>query len=172
MKSDCTRWKDRLLDAALTGSTDTTREAAAIDDGLERHLRDCRECSQQLMGLRERRQRMDSLLPMIAAGAELRPGFSERVLSAIKAGNHATPARSRRFRNWALAAAGAAAMISAVLLWQSRNDRLPDPVMTGAAELAHWQAPTDSLLRMPGNDLLRSTPRLGESYFSIEIKTE
>ena len=31
------------------------------------------------------------------------------------------------------------------------------------ARLAHWRAPTDSLLRIPGDRLLRGVPRLGES---------
>ena len=40
-------------------------------------------------------------------------------------------------------------------------ERLPEEA--AIARLAGWRAPTDSLLRAPGDQLLRGVPRLGES---------
>jgi hypothetical protein len=40
-----------------------------------------------------------------------------------------------------------------------RRQQLPDEAVI--AQLSHWRAPTDSLLRTPGSQLLRTLPRFG-----------
>jgi hypothetical protein len=41
----------------------------------------------------------------------------------------------------------------------------------GAAQkLAEWRAPSDSLLKTPGQEVLNETPKLGESYLTVPVK--
>lgn len=39
-----------------------------------------------------------------------------------------------------------------------------------AEKLAEWRAPSDVLLETPGNEILRTTPKLGESYLKTGAK--
>jgi hypothetical protein len=55
---------------------------------------------------------------------------------------------------------------------ERRNSRtLPDGELMVAEKLAQWQAPSDVLLATPGRELLRTTPKLGESYLKVAART-
>src|SRR3989454_10986338 len=64
MKNDCAKWKEKLLEAALTGT-------AAGELGP--HLSSCAGCMKELEALRARRERLGALRPSVARSAE-RPG--------------------------------------------------------------------------------------------------
>ncbi len=164
MKNDCTKWKDHLLEAALTGT------AAG---GLEEHVLKCANCAEELAALRARRERLDALLPLVAEGAEPRAEFRARVLAAAEAASEAK--RRRPWRVWGLA--GAMAVIVATLMigltFHRRAVRtVPETELAAAEKLAEWRAPSDVLLETPGREILRTTPRLGESYLRVPAKTD
>ena len=66
MKNNCSKWKDQLLEAALTETT-----AGELQD----HLSECPGCAQRLSLLRARRERLDAALPLLAGKKEPAPGF-------------------------------------------------------------------------------------------------
>jgi len=163
MKNDCAKWKEKLLEAALTGT-------AAGE--LERHLSSCAGCVKELEALRARREQLDALLPLVARGAEPRAEFGARVLAAAEAAGGWK--RARRWRGvWVLA--GAAAVVAAatigLVLRRTTAPMIPDTEVAAAQRLAEWQAPSDVLLETPGQEILRSTLKLGESYMRIPVKT-
>jgi hypothetical protein len=69
-----------------------------------------------------------------------------------------------RLRHRLAAAAVGLAMAAGLgaLLWLRPRTAQP-PEEAAIARLSRWRAPTDSLLRGPGDQLLRGLPRLGES---------
>lgn len=164
MKNDCTKWKDQLLEAALTGT------AAG---GLEEHVLKCANCAEELAALRVRRQRLDALLPLVAQGAEPPAEFRVRVLAATEAASEAK--RGRPGRVWGLA--GAMAVIVATLMivltlhWRAVRT-VPETELAAAEKLAEWRAPSDVLLETPGREILRTTPRLSESYLHVPAKAD
>lgn len=164
MKNDCTQWKDQLLEAALTG---------AAASGLEEHVLKCANCAEELAALRARRERLDALLPLVAQGAEPSPEFRVRVLAAAGAASEAK--RGRPWRVWGLA--GATAMIVATLMIGVTLHRravvtVPKTELAVAQKLVEWRAPSDVLLKTPGQEILRTTPRLGESYLPVPVKRD
>jgi anti-sigma factor RsiW len=164
MKNDCTKWKDQLLEAALTGT------AAG---GLEEHVLKCANCAEELAALRARRERLDALLPLVAQGVEPPAEFRARLLAAAEAASEAK--RGRPWRVWGLA--GAMAVIVATLMIGLTLHRravrtVPETELAAAEKLAEWRAPSDVLLEIPGREILRTTPRLGESYLHIPVKTD
>jgi hypothetical protein len=48
----------------------------------------------------------------------------------------------------------------------------PGTELAAAEKLAEWRAPSDVLLETPGQEILRTTPRLGESYLRVPVKTD
>ena len=162
MKNECAKWKDQLLEAALTGT------AAG---GLEEHVSKCANCAKELAALRARRERLDALLPLVARGAEPPTEFRARVLAAVEAASEGK--RGRPWRVWRLA--GAMAVIVATLLigWELRRraaPSVPETELAAAEKLAEWRAPSDVLLETPGREILRTTPKLGESYLHLPVK--
>ena len=63
----------------------------------------------------------------------------------------------------AVAALGLAMAAGVGALHWLRPRPAPLPEEAAIVRLSSWRAPTDSLLRAPGDELLRSVPRLGES---------
>jgi hypothetical protein len=64
---------------------------------------------------------------------------------------------------WVLA--GVTAAVAAALILEQRASRMAEDAEIVAAErLAEWRAPSDVLLQTPGQEILRTTPKLGESY--------
>lgn len=156
MTDTCAQWKDPLLEAALT---------EAVSDKLSHHLSQCRGCAAKLDALRARKQRLDSLLPLVARGAEPSSDLSVRIIAAAEASE--TQYRPHFWRNWALAGAAALIAIVAVVLSGHRPSGLTEMELRQAQALAQWQAPTDVLLQTPGQEFLNSTPKLGESYLPM-----
>jgi len=160
MKNTCMKWKDQLLEAALTGTS---------EGELRDHLSRCADCTTELAALRARRERLDTLLPLVASAEEPSPGLHTRIL-------HATAAATQRQRFslprlWVPVTA-AVIMIAVMIGWVlNRRNTLTQAELHGAQALAQWRAPSDVLLQMPGQEFLNSAPRLGESYI-IEIPTE
>jgi len=161
MKNGCEKWKDPLREAALTG-------AAGKD--LEEHLRRCAKCSAELDEVRARAARLDALLPLVARGAEPSADFRARVLAAAEAVREGKLARP--WRIWTLAGAAAVVLMVAVT-WQQRVARMiPGDELAAAQKLAEWRAPSDGLLATPGQEILRTMPRLGESYLNVPLKKD
>lgn len=162
MKGDCTKYRDRLLEAALTGNAESV---------LELHLQKCADCTKELAALRARRERMDILLPLVAREAEPTAGFRAQVLAAVEAASEQKG--SRPWRVWVLAggtAAVAAALMTAWMLEQRTARIAAEGTIAAAEKLAEWRAPSDVLLDTPGNEILRTTPKLGESYLKAAAK--
>jgi predicted anti-sigma-YlaC factor YlaD len=163
MKNACEIWKDQLLEAALTGSLTT---------GLEEHLRNCTICSEELDNVRARKARLDTLLPLMAQESEPPANFRARVLATAAAAREGK--RAQPWRVWTLA--GATAVIAVVLMiaviLERRTARMiPGDELAAAQKLAEWRAPSDGLLVTPGQEILRTMPRLGESYLNVPVKT-
>ena len=161
MKDACEKWKDPLRESALTGATPRD---------LEEHLRGCAKCSAEMDEVRARAARLEALLPLVAQGAEPSADFTARVLAAAGEGK-----RARSLRIWTLA--GAAAAVVVVLMMgvnlQRRTARMiPVDELAAAQKLAEWRAPSDGLLVTPGQEILRTTPRLGESYLNVPVKMD
>ena len=161
MKDACGKWKDQLLEAALTGAT--TKD-------LEAHLRTCTICPRKLDALQTRQGQLDELLPLLSRGAEPPAGFQAQVLAAAEAASGAS--RARRWRVWTLAAATAAivtAMIGATM-YRRAAQTIPEYELAVVQKLTKWRAPSDALLVTPGQEILRTMPRLGESYLNVPVK--
>jgi hypothetical protein len=164
MKNNCSKWKDQLLEAALTETT---------ADELHDHLAECPGCAQRLSLLRARRERLDAVLPLLAGKKEPAPGFGARVLAAAEA----QKARRNLLRQpWLLAAAAviAVVLVTIVVLHRptaSRPLNTEDTELAMAQKLAQWQAPSDTLLSTPGQEILRKMPNLGESYLKFPVRT-
>jgi hypothetical protein len=161
MKNACEKWKDQLLEAALTG---------AMTKDFQEHLRSCAKCSAEMDEVRARAARLEVLLPLVAQGAEPSADFRARVLAAAGEGK-----RARSWRMWTLA--GAAAAVAVVLIigvnLQRRTARMISvDELAAAQKLAEWRAPSDGLLATPGQEILRTTPRLGESYLNVPVKMD
>jgi hypothetical protein len=163
MKNACKEWKDQLLETALTGT-------APRD--LEEHLRSCADCGAELKELRARRAQLDMLLPLVAQGAEPSGDFRARVLAAAERARDGKYARP--WRVWTLAGATGVilvALVAGLTLPRKNGGMVPPSELAGAQKLAEWRAPSDSLLRTPGQELLKATPKLGDSYFQVPVKT-
>ena len=162
MNTPCAKWKAQLLDAALTG-----KPAETLAD----HLQGCTACAEELAVLRVRRERLDSVLPLVAQAPEPSPAFRARVLAAAQSA--AERKRARPLRVWATAAALmiVVSLIIAFLREVKSVSTLPPAELAAAENLAKWHAPTDVLLETPGRDLLRTTPGLGESYLNLPLRT-
>jgi hypothetical protein len=161
MKDTCEKWKGQLLEAALTG---------AMTKDFEGHLRSCKTCSRELDAVRARKSRLDELLPLVARGSELPADFRAQVLAAAASGAN----RARQRRVWTLAGATAAIvvlMIGATMLWRA-TQVIQENELAAVQKLAEWRAPSDSLLVTPGQEILRTMPRLGESYMNVPVKTQ
>ena len=164
MTNDCSKWKDLLIEAVLTGTP-------AAD--LDRHLLNCAHCAEELAALRARRETLDALLPLVAQGAELAPGFRARVLAAAEAGSAAK--LRTRWQLWSLAGA-TMALAAALLIGFTVHERAARTAsqteLAAAKKLAEWRAPSDVLLEAPGREILGTTPKLGESYLQVLTKSD
>lgn len=164
MKNACESWKDQLLEAALTGS---------LTAGLEEHLRTCAICSEELDNVRARKARLDTLLPLVAQGSEPSVEFRARVLAAAETAREGK--RAWPWRAWTLA--GAATMVVVVLmlgvtLRRKTAGMIPGDELATAQKLAEWRAPSDSLLMTPGQEIIGTMPKLGESYLNVPVKKD
>src|SRR5882724_7818995 len=161
MKDACEKWKDQLLEAALTGAT--TKD-------FEEHLRTCTICSRELDAVRARKVQLDKVLPLVARGAEPPANFQARVLAVAEAARGAS--RARRWWVWTLAGATVAivALMIGVTMYRRAAKTIPEDELAAVQRLAEWRAPSDALLATPGQEILRTMPRLGESYLNVPVK--
>jgi len=161
MKFTCEKWKEQLLGAALTGAT--TKD-------FEEHLRICTTCSRELDAARARKAQLDELLQLVARGAEPPADFQARVLAAAAAASGAS--RARRWRVWTLAGASAAivALMIGATMYRRAAHTIPEDELAAVQKLTEWRAPSDALLVTPGREILRTMPRLGESYLNVPVK--
>lgn len=159
MKNNCSKWKDLLLEAALT-------EIVAPE--LRDHLSECPGCVEQLALLRVRRQQLDAALPLLASKKEPSPDFAARVLAAAEA-QHAR--KNLHGQRWLFVAAAVivVALIAGVVLRRSTVQKPQDTNLAMAEKLARWHSPTDALLATPGQEILRKVPNLGESYLRFPV---
>jgi hypothetical protein len=179
MKSECAKYKDLLLEAALDGTSKGTSKETSKGT-FDEHLRQCDDCASELQTLRARREMMDALLPMVAGEAEPGGGFRAQVLAAAEAGSEKKRAGQRRV--WVLA--GTIAVLVLVMagglvlkrrmaqtVERASGQATPTNQLVAAQTLAVWRAPSDVLLQTPGQEFLRTTPKLGESYLSSPLQT-
>jgi hypothetical protein len=164
MKNTCEKWRDQLREAALTGT---------VAQELEEHLRGCAKCSAELEEVRARAARLDAMLLLVARGAEPSADFRPRVLAAAAAAREGR--RVRAWRVWTLA--GAAAVVVVVLIVTVTLQRRTARMISGeelatAQKLVEWRPPSDGLLATPGQEILKTTPKLGQSYLNVPVKTE
>jgi hypothetical protein len=78
-------------------------------------------------------------------------------------------------QEWTLVGAAAAVVVFlmiAVSLQRRTGRMIPDEEVAAAQKLAEWRAPSDSLLRTPGQELLETTPKLANSYLHVPVKTD
>lgn len=66
----------------------------------------------------------------------------------------------------------AAGVTIATTLHWNRTRVVQEEELAAAERLAEWRAPSDGLLATPGQEMLRTMPRLGESYLNVPVKTE
>jgi len=167
MKNHCEKWKDPLLDAALTG---------IAAGGLEEHMSNCADCTAELAALRARRERLDTLLPLVAQGSEPSVDFRARVLAAAEAARETSRGAAWPAWQWAAAMAAIVAVLGiGFTLYRSEvrtSGTVPQNELEAAQKLSEWRAPSDVLLEAPGREILRTTPRLGESYMPVPAKTD
>lgn len=162
MRNVCEKWKDQLREAALTG--ESTSELAE-------HLQACGNCSAELRQLEARTARLDTLLSLMVQDAQPSVSFRARVLAAAEAGGKRR--RMPRWQAWTLVgAAGTAAIVLVVgAVWhRGTTGKIQPEELAAAQKLAEWRAPSDSLLATPGQEILRTTPKLGELYLNVPMK--
>jgi hypothetical protein len=129
------------------------------------------QCAAELKDLEARRERLDALLPLVMQGAQPSADFRARVLAAAEAAGK--PVRAPAWRAWTLAGAvGATAIVILVgaLWYRGTGGKIQPDELATAQKLAEWRAPSDSLLATPGQEILRTTPKLGESYLTVPMK--
>jgi hypothetical protein len=161
MTTACAKWKDQLLESALGGT---------VGGEFAAHVKTCPGCAAALGALRARRERMDTLLPLVARASEPPGEFHAKVMAAAEASRE-TPVWFLQRRVLAGAALVLAAIVfAAVLRWRS-GPTFPNADLAAAQSLAQWRAPSDVFLETPGREILRTTPRLGESYVNVPIQT-
>jgi hypothetical protein len=161
MKDSCEKWQNPLREAALTGTN--TPELLA-------HLQTCANCSETLKDLEVRKARLDALLPMVARGSQPSADFRARVLAAAQTADEKKGIRP--WRIWALTGASAALAVLVIVVAlrrQTQSSVLPSE-LAAAQKLAEWRAPSDAFLATPGQDLLRTVPKLGQSYLHVPVK--
>jgi len=106
----------------------------------------------------------------VARGAEPPVDFRAHVLAAAEAASAAK--RVRQWRIWTLAGATAAivALMMAATIYRSAALAISEDELAAVQKLTEWRAPSDALLETPGQEILRTMPRLGESYLNAPVK--
>ena len=163
----CRKWNENLLDLALEGLEPSQARA------VEAHVQGCSACAAKLSELRARAETIDAALRQFVRQAQPSPAFAAGVRARLEAGP--APMSWRRLsRIGALAAVTICIVIAAVLLrpspgklWPGLRRQAPKPVTAISA----WRSPTENLLHSSANELLQSTPRLGQFYFRLEPVT-
>jgi len=61
-------------------------------------------------------------------------------------------------------------LVVGAVLHRGTTGKIQPEGLAAAQKLAEWRAPSDSLLATPGQEILRTTPKLGESYLNVPMK--
>lgn len=154
----CVERYEELLDHALS---------LAASAGLDAHLKRCAACTAALVEWRLRVEHLDTGVRQLVA-SEPSPYLGSRVLAEI----HCATAPVGWTRRWRLAwvtlafVAGITVMVHAVREAIERREQAV-AVLAAAVALSNWRSPTEALLRSPADPLLKTLPRLGESFFEL-----
>jgi anti-sigma factor RsiW len=155
----CDQWREALADFAL---------GSPADSRLAEHLGKCAACSAALA-------RMQSLTREVDAGVrqlvseEPDPNSAARILAEV--GTTAEQARPLPTGRTIAAAFAVAVLLTFSLgeLWRLRTQREEtERALSAAAEIFTWKSPTRELLRSPYDSLLKSAPRLGETFYPLD----
>ena len=163
MNRACENWKPVLLEAALSET---------VPPEMAQHLEQCPHCAEEWKAVQGRARQLQDLLPRITLGAEPSAGFRARVLAAA-----ATAQPKRAALKWrVLVLAGATATLVALLMLNKRSEPnasadLSSKELAAAQKLTEWRAPSDTLLATPGQEMLKSLPKLGETYLRVPAKS-
>ena len=123
--------------------------------------RDDAEIREQYQRLRREDESLGRSLDAFRPLDTLRPAVRRRPRRQQTASRGHRPQLRQRLAAAALGLALAVG-VGGALRWLRPRPAPPDEE-AAIARLSHWRAPTDSLLRAPGDRLLRGVPRLGES---------
>jgi hypothetical protein len=109
------------------------------------------------------------------APVTIAPDLTKLNIEKAAAGAAGEGKRARPWQVWTLA--GAAAVVVVVLmigvtLRQRTARMIPGDQLAAAQKPAEWRAPSNGLLATPGQEILRTMPRLGESYLNVPVKTD
>jgi hypothetical protein len=63
------------------------------------------------------------------------------------------------------------ALAAGVTMYRKKAQTIPPEEIASVQKLVEWRAPSDGLLRTPGQEILKGTPRLGQSYLNVPMKT-
>ena len=156
----CEKWKDQLVEVAL---------GIPAPAGLEEHLSSCSACGEALAGLRVRSGQMDSGLRALVDAQGPSSAFRARLMDSIET-------RRASWFGWGVwtgaFAAGAALVVLGIFFTMAVNRRSgpagPAAVLSTVPAISDWRSPTEALLRTSADELLKLTPRFGESYFPME----
>jgi anti-sigma factor RsiW len=156
----CDLWRERLAEHAL---------GSLGDPELADHLKKCRACSAALT-------EMESLTGAIDRGirqlASSEPDANSAARILVQVGSRAEQTRWLPMGR-ALAAAFAAAVFLAAsigVLWKVRAQREDaERALSAAAGISSWKSPTRELLHSPYGGLLKSAPRLGKTFYQLDI---
>src|SRR5437879_12581733 len=102
-------------------------------------MKTCAACAAEFEVLQARRERMDTMLPLVARGAELPGEFRARVVAAAEA--ESEQKRARSVGGWVLAggtAGGTAARGVGLLLDWGRGATGLGGELPGGGEMAEW----------------------------------
>lgn len=151
----CTQHTDQLIDYALgVLASDAARR-------VEEHIETCHACATVVDELNHKRTELDRALAELVQ-AEPPAGFHSRVVQ--KAGQPYPASLPVRIL-WKALPVAAALAFAAVLFYQWGR---PDPLFEFASRAAAWRSPTDSLLRLPGDDMLSARFIIGDFYFEFD----
>jgi anti-sigma factor RsiW len=157
----CRDWNDCLLDSAL-GALEPLQARA-----VEAHVRTCAACAAALNQFRARAKQIDDALPQLVEEAQPPLGFHVRLLAAIEACSQPASQHTRRLHPMATAALLAALALAILLPAPSKRWPAGTQFAPASQTLSSWRSPTETLLRCSGDQLLRSTPRLGQFDFDV-----
>lgn len=150
----CTEWREELAGHALGGPASVALAA---------HLASCFACTSALAAWRDQIEHIDAGVREMAA-SEPPPYLPARVLAAIR--NRRRPGWVRSWKIAVAGLAGAAALAVSILSVRARMQA--EKSYAAAVQIANWRPPSDVLLQLPGDSLLKEVPRLGEPLFEMK----
>lgn len=154
----CPEWHEEILDLAL---------GVAPSDALRAHFSGCEACAAALWEFRERAARIDEGVRALARG-EPSAFLASRIL--VQAATRPPFSTwSARFR-LALAAFALIALVTTGVhaVRGSIERQRTEAAQAAARNISSWHSPTEALLRSSADPLLKTLPRLGETYFELK----